>query len=476
MTLSKNNILKIISLALLILWANELFAHVKWFTSFDFLDKSKETTEVANMIYWGLVALSILVISILIFLDRKMEQTNWSKKMNKWLDNRQKYSLDVIRIAMFAVLIISWVNSTILTPELNANNTLIPWTEFIIALLLLIPSTISLAGGLILLLYGYCIYKFGFFYMLDYLHFLGISIYLMTAKVQNERIKSIGIPALYITLGFALVWLAFEKLYYPAWSLYLLEQNPQLALGLPHDFFLQGAAFVEIGLGFMLLFGALERPLAGLITIVFITTSIIFGKTEVIGHTSLHAMLIVFILKGTGNFYNPPIDRWTKITWKRIVIAIFSYIILTTTILFVYKQIANYQYNIAIKKAKEVSANEMVEHSKKMLDVSNLANKPEFIEAKILEEPHNMGYNIYVKLKNWTFTPENVGKPYKQNQGHIHIYVDGKKAGRMYSNWFYLGKLSKGKHKVVLTINGDDHTAFTIDNKMIGIEREILVK
>lgn len=415
--------IKIISLVLLILWGNELFAHVKWFTSFDFLDKSKETTEVANTTYWGLVLLSIVVISILIVLDRKMEQTNWSKKMNHWLDNRQKYSLDIIRIAMFAVLTISWVNDTILTPELNANDTFIPWLEFVIALLLLVPMTVSIAGGLILVLYGYCIYKFGFFYMLDYLHFLGISIYLMTAKSKIDKVKSIGIPALYITLSFALVWLAFEKLYYPAWSLYLLEQNPQLALGLPHDFFLQGVAFVEIGLGFMLLFGALERPLAGVITVVFIITSIIFGKTEVIGHTSLHAMLIVFILKGTGSFYNPPIDRWTKVSWKRIVIATFSYIVLTTTVLFAYKQIANYQYNVAIKEAKEAPSDRMMEHSKKMIDVTNLENKPEFIEAKIVEEPHNMGYNIYVELKNWTFTPEDVGKPYKQNQGHIHIYI-----------------------------------------------------
>lgn len=423
MILSKNNMIKIISLVLLILWGNELFAHVKWFTSFDFLDKSKETTEVANTTYWGLVLLSIVVISILIVLDRKMEQTNWSKKMNHWLDNRQKYSLDIIRIAMFAVLTISWVNDTILTPELNANDTFIPWLEFVIALLLLVPMTVSIAGGLILVLYGYCIYKFGFFYMLDYLHFLGISIYLMTAKSKIDKVKSIGIPALYITLSFALVWLAFEKLYYPAWSLYLLEQNPQLALGLPHDFFLQGVAFVEIGLGFMLLFGALERPLAGVITVVFIITSIIFGKTEVIGHTSLHAMLIVFILKGTGSFYNPPIDRWTKVSWKRIVIATFSYIVLTTTVLFAYKQIANYQYNVAIKEAKEAPSDRMMEHSKKMIDVTNLENKPEFIEAKIVEEPHNMGYNIYVELKNWTFTPEDVGKPYKQNQGHIHIYI-----------------------------------------------------
>lgn len=473
---SKQTVIKIISFVFLLLFGNELFAHVKWFTSFDFMDKSKETTEVANTIYWGLIALSIVVISILIILDKKMEKSNWSKKMNKWLDNREKYSLDVIRIAMFSVLTISWVNNTILTPELNTSSVFISWAEFLVALLLLIPRTVSIAGWLILALYGYCIYQFGFFYMLDYLHFLGIAIYFLTINMKNPKIKSIGIPALYITLGFALVWLAFEKLYYPAWSLYLLEQHPQLALGLPQEFFLQGAAFVEIGLGFMLLFGALERPLAAVITIVFITTSLIFGKTEVIGHTSLHAMLIVFILKGTGDFYNPPIDRWTKTTWKRIIIATISYLLLTTIVLFVYKQIANYQYNTAIEKAKEAPSHDMMQHSKKMIDVSDLENKPEFIETKILKEPHKMGYDIYVKLKNWTFTPQNVGNPYTQNQGHIHVYVDGKKAGRMYCNWFYLGKLSKGKHKIAITINGDDHTAFTLNNKMIGVEKEIFVE
>lgn len=477
MTLSKNNTIKIITFILLILSGSELFAHVKWFSSFDFLDKSKEIREVANIIYWGLVALSLVVISLLIILDKKMEQTAWSKKMNTWLDSKQTYSLDVIRIAMFAVLIISWVNNTILTPELNTNNTFIMWGEFVIALLLLVPATVSLAGSLILALYGYCIYKFGFFYMIDYLHFVGIAIYLLTVQTKNNKIKSIGIPALYITLGFALVWLAFEKLYYPTWSLYLLEQNPQLSLGLPHDFFLQGAAFVEIGLGFMLLFGALERPLAAIITIVFIITSMFFGKTEVIGHTSLHAMLIIFILKGTGDFYNPPIDRWTKKTWKRIAIAVIFYLILTTVVLFTYKQIANYQYNTAIKEAKETPAhNAMMEHGKKMIDVSDLENRPDFVDVQIIEEHNGMGYNIYVKLKNWTFTPENLGKPYKQNQGHIHVYVDGQKAGRMYCNWYYIGKLSKGKHKIALTINGDDHTAFTIDNKMIGVEKEIIVK
>ena len=37
-----------------------------------------------------------------------------------------------------------------------------------------------------------------------------------------------GIPALYATIGFSLCWVALEKIVYPRWALYLLEQHPQL--------------------------------------------------------------------------------------------------------------------------------------------------------------------------------------------------------------------------------------------------------
>ena len=96
---------------------------------------------------------------------------------------------------------------------------------------------------------------------------------------------------LYATVGFSLCWVGLEKLVYPAWSLYLLEQHPQLALGFPPDFFLMGAAFVELALGYLLLIGLFGRPLALVITVVFLMTTLVFGKLEVIGHTPLHAAL-----------------------------------------------------------------------------------------------------------------------------------------------------------------------------------------
>ncbi|MGD1960060.1 MAG: hypothetical protein ACFB2Y_14470 [Fulvivirga sp.] len=455
-----------------LLFPLDLMAHVKWFSSFTFLEQSKTTGEVANLTYWGLTALSLVVISLLVVLDNKINEAAWNKKVNTWLDERKKYGHYVITIATFTVLFVAWVNGAVLTPELSAKSDLLPWLQFFIALCVLIPVTTALSGVLLIGLYIYCIVDYGFFYMLDYLHFVGIGIYLATIHSNNVKISKSAIPALYITLGFSLIWLAFEKLYYPSWTLQILEQQPQLAMGIPHNFFIQAAAFVEIGLGFVMLFGALERLLAAVITLVFITSSLFFGKVEIIGHTSLHAILILFILTGTEGVYKPPINRmWT--TAKKLILGNLSYLSITLVILFAYKTVSDQQHLWAKEKATTSGA--INGHDLRMVDVSQSERIPEVTLMEVKEEAMEMGYNLRVKLKNWAFTPEHSGQSYKENQGHIHVYVNGKKVGRMYSNWFYLGDLPKGRHKIAITLNGDDHTAFTINNKMIGAEHEIVV-
>lgn len=456
-----------------LLFSPKVFAHVKWFSSFDYLEKSKLTSEVADATYWILVVLSITVISTLIFLDKKINESRWNKKVNAWLDERQKYGHYAVIIGTFTVLFISWAGDTILVPELEAYYSFLTWFQFFIALLVIIPATTTISGILLLLLYLYCVYSYGFFYMLDYLHFVGIGIYLTTVKLKNVKLQKLAIPSLYITLGFSLIWLAFEKLYYPSWSIQLLEQHPQLALGLPHEFFVKGSAFVEIGLGFMMLIGSVQRILATVITLTFITTSLFFGKVEVIGHTSLHAILILVIFVGTDGVYQPFIKKvWS--TGRKIATSGVYYLLMTSAVLFFYKSKSDMLYQWAIEDAS--SNNPITNHCKQMVDVSHSDSIPEITLLEAIEEPMDMGYSLHAELKNWAFTPHQVGKPYQLNQGHIHVYIDGEKAGRMYSNWYYLGKLSKGRHKIAITINGDDHTAFTLGTKMIGKELEVMVK
>ncbi len=198
------------------------------------------------------------------------------------------------------------------------------------------------------------------------------------------------------------------------------------------------------------------------------------------GHTSLHAMLLVFILNGTGNMYIFPLNR-VKNIGKKIVLVLLAYLAVVMMILFAYKWSSEIQQE-RVKKQSDVTCpfHNPDSHSYRMLDVTNAERIPAITKMEILKEPEDMGYDIYVEMENWTFTPEFVGQTYKENQGHIHVYLDGKKAGRMYGNYYYLGKLSKGKHKIAITINGDDHTAFTVKNKhgkdiMIGRTETIIV-
>jgi hypothetical protein len=198
-----------------------------------------------------------------------------------------------------------------------------------------LSRTVPIAGGGLILLYAIGLARFGAFHMLDYLLYAGAGYYLLVSNSRDPRVRGTGIPALFLTVGFSLCWVALEKIVYPQWGLYVLEQNPQLALGLDLRFFLLAAAFVEFSLGYLLIIGLLERPLALTITLVFFTTTLVFGKLEVIGHTLIHGALIVFLLEGPGSVYKPPVRIHERIG-LRAAFASVNFVLLLAILLVPY--------------------------------------------------------------------------------------------------------------------------------------------
>ena len=281
--------------------------HVKWFADFSFADRPLTAGQVMTPAFFALAALSMAVIGGMVLLDRRLENAAWYRGLNGWLADRRGEALLVMRIGIFATLLLAWQADALLAPELRVWAGWIGWLQFALALLLLVPRTVPIAGGGLILLYLLAAARFGAFHLLDYLFFAGVGWYLLVSRSGSERIRGTGIPALYATIGFSLCWVALEKIIYPQWTLYLLEQRPQLALGLDPRFFLLAAAFVELALGYLLIINLLQRPLALVITLVFFMTTMVFGKVEVIGHTPIHAALIVFLLEGPGTVYRAPI-------------------------------------------------------------------------------------------------------------------------------------------------------------------------
>jgi hypothetical protein len=311
-----------------------VLAHVKWFADFDFGDRPASLTEVVSLTVLALAVLSMVAVGAVAILERRLEPVSWYARLNEWLAARADQSLLVLRVAAGASLLLSWQADSLLAPELPAEGWM-GWMQFAAAFLLLFPRGVPVAGGLILGLFGLALARYGAFHMLDYLHFAGVGWFLLVARSSSEAIRETRIPALYLTVGFSLCWLAMEKLFYPQWTLYLLEQNPQLALGFDPDFFRVGAAFVEFALGYLLIICLFQRPLALLVTLVFFTTTLVFGKLEVIGHTLIHGALIVFLLEGPGRFYRPPIAVHRE-TWLRAAFASVNYALLLAVLLATY--------------------------------------------------------------------------------------------------------------------------------------------
>lgn len=318
-------------------------AHVKWFSKFSFGVPPRAIGEILSPLVLGLALLSMAAIAALVVVDRWLQQRPWWQRVVAWLDERKHQSTLVMRIATGATLLLAWQADALLVPGLHIDTSAVGWFQFVVALLLIFPRTTPLAGIGVGLLFLYSGWLFGPFAMLDYMHYLGVAGYLAFSEIRTKRIQALRLPLLYITVGFSLFWLGLEKLVYPSWGLYLLDQNPALTLGFPPEFFLTAAAFVELNLGYLLLIGLFERPLALIITLVFMTTTLVFGKVEIIGHTTIHAALIVFLLHGPGTVYRAPI-RWHQQPRWRLAFGAVNFALVLAILLPLYQTGALYQY------------------------------------------------------------------------------------------------------------------------------------
>lgn len=318
-------------------------AHVKWFSDFSYGDRPLALSEVLTPAFYALAALSVVVVAALVFIDRRLESAEWYERVARRLSGYSDQSMLIMRIGAGAVLLLSWQADAMLVPELGIGAAWVGWYQFLLAVLLVFPRTVRLAGAGLVLLYGYGVLRFGALHMLDYLVYAGAGYFLMVSGAFDSRVHASRIPALYLSVGFSLCWVALEKVVYPQWGLYLLQEHPQLAMGFDLRFFLLATAFVEFSLGYLLIINLLQRPMALAITAVFFTTTLVFGKTEVIGHTLIHAALAVFVVEGPGERFRPPIALHERL-WLRSAFAGVNLALLLALLLVPYARAATRRY------------------------------------------------------------------------------------------------------------------------------------
>lgn len=104
-------------------------------------------------------------------------------------------------------------------------------------------------------------------------------------------------------------------------------------------------------------------------------------------------------------------------------------------------------------------------HAHKTLDVSNLNENPS-IEIEIFPDKIK-GWNLYLNTKNFEFISPNLENN-NPNQGHAHLYINGVKVSRIYSNWYYISELPEKDNEIEVTLNTNNHHDLIYNGKVVG--------
>lgn len=95
------------------------------------------------------------------------------------------------------------------------------------------------------------------------------------------------------------------------------------------------------------------------------------------------------------------------------------------------------------------------------------ANGPASVTLEATPDTHS-GYNLWLNTKNFRFAPQNAGAAANAGEGHVHLYVNGKKS-RVYGNWVHLpdSAMRLGDNKIHVTLNENSHEEVVVDGNIV---------
>lgn len=84
------------------------------------------------------------------------------------------------------------------------------------------------------------------------------------------------------------------------------------------------------------------------------------------------------------------------------------------------------------------------------------------------------GWNLHFMTDDFTFAPEHASGEHVDGEGHAHLYIDGEKITRLYSNSYYIEHMEEGEHTIRVTLNTNDHKEYVIDGEVIAASQEVV--
>jgi uncharacterized Zn-binding protein involved in type VI secretion len=96
------------------------------------------------------------------------------------------------------------------------------------------------------------------------------------------------------------------------------------------------------------------------------------------------------------------------------------------------------------------------------------------ISVTVVEDPKS-GWNLHAPVENFAFAPESASTDPVVGEGHMHLYIDGKKITRLYGEWWHIAELTEGDHQIMVEVSANNHAPYSVDGQPIAAMATVTV-
>ncbi|MFC7680367.1 hypothetical protein [Paenibacillus sp. GCM10028914] len=278
-----------------------MYSHVKWFAKdSQVIPQPMAEVITPSFLFW--FGFTVLVLLCSAYFHDYLERMPMVKRIHKWLNLFKPHRQLILRIGLGLGLLLQLYTNTYLSPEFTPESDLVYLLLIGATLGLLHSKTLMISSFSLFLLYTHATLQYGIFHTIDYLFYPGIVYYL---SVCTTGLRATAAPVLYVSTGISLAWLAMEKLTISNLAYSLIYDYNIPTMGFTVENFVIISAFIELGLAWTFIVGIMNRFTALVLTGVFLMTTMVFGIKEIIGHTIIHTLLLMFLIEGSGEYKTP---------------------------------------------------------------------------------------------------------------------------------------------------------------------------
>lgn len=307
---------KIASLVLFLTFPVTSFAHVKWFAE-DAVSVRPYSLTDAPVLIWFLISVALVFLGI--YLEKKLHVP---KRVHAVMEKCAPYVLSIASMGFGLSFLLFSYYGFIFAPNLPGYgfSDVLIIIQIIAGFLILFGFYERIGGLLLLALFLMGIGRYGFGEMMDTLEMLGFAVYAIIVgrpkfkiidleifdKIRH-KIHSYGLIFLRLGVGINLIVLGFsEKILRPALTADFLSKydwNFMQKIGFEsfsNYWFGFSAGVVEILFGLFFILGLVTRTTTVVLAVFLVSTLLLLGPTELIGHLPHFSIAIVLLTLGSG--------------------------------------------------------------------------------------------------------------------------------------------------------------------------------